>query len=131
MENETKKMSGCGVSNGEKLIFSCSGAADVGELADKAARRMTQKGMGKMFCLVGIGGQVNKIMQMTQSAHTILAIDGCPMNCAQKCLEKNGFNNFIHLSIEALGFNKGQTEIDNSVILEVVEKGDALINKGK
>ena len=36
------------------LIFACSGAADVGEISDKAARTITQEGIGKMFCLAGI-----------------------------------------------------------------------------
>ncbi|MEK7995130.1 MAG: putative zinc-binding protein, partial [Planctomycetota bacterium] len=38
-------------SGGPKLIFACSGAADVGEIADRAARRMTRNGSGSMFCL--------------------------------------------------------------------------------
>ena len=49
---------GCTCSAGPKLIFSCSGAADVGELADQTARKLTRNGDGKMFCLAGIGGRV-------------------------------------------------------------------------
>ena len=40
------------------MIFACSGAADVGAVADQAARKMTRDGTGKMFCLAGIGGRV-------------------------------------------------------------------------
>ena len=54
---------GCSCSSAPKLIFSCSGAADVGELADQAARRLTREGSGKMFCLAGIGGQVEGIIK--------------------------------------------------------------------
>jgi len=73
-----------GGSNGLKLIFSCSGAADVGELADQAARKLNREGAGKMFCLAGIGGQVSGIVKTTEAATSILAIDGCALECAKK-----------------------------------------------
>ncbi len=49
-------MSGNCCSSATKLIFACSGAADVGAIADQAARKLTRDGVGKMFCLAGIGG---------------------------------------------------------------------------
>ena len=49
-----------------KLIFACSGAADVGAIADQAARKLTREGKGKMFCLAGIGGRVSGIMKSTR-----------------------------------------------------------------
>ena len=70
-----------------KLIFSCSGGSDVGALADLAARTMTRDGSGKMYCLAGIGGRVSGILASTENAAKILAIDGCPLNCAKKTLE--------------------------------------------
>jgi uncharacterized metal-binding protein len=42
-------------SGGPKLIFACSGAADVGAVADQAARRMTKEGAGSMFCVAAKG----------------------------------------------------------------------------
>ena len=35
----------CSCSGGPKLIFACSGVADVGEIADKAARKLTKEAM--------------------------------------------------------------------------------------
>lgn len=67
-----------------KLIFACSGGADVGHLSDLAARKMMKDGCGKMFCLAGIGGDVEGIIKTTQDADKILAIDGCPVDCAKK-----------------------------------------------
>ena len=43
----------CCAKGANTLIFSCSGAADVGEIADRAARKLTRERMGKMFCLAG------------------------------------------------------------------------------
>ncbi|HML73707.1 MAG TPA: putative zinc-binding protein [Anaerohalosphaeraceae bacterium] len=94
---------------GPKLIFACSGAADVGAVADQAARKLTRDGAGKMFCLTGIGGRIDGIMKTTQAASSILAIDGCPLNCVKACLEKAGFTTFKHLQLADLGLEKGKS----------------------
>ena len=39
----------CG--GGPRLIFACSGASDVGEIADRAARKLSREGVGKMYCI--------------------------------------------------------------------------------
>lgn len=113
----------CGsASKGPRLIFSCSGAADVGELADRAARSLTRDGHGKMFCLAGIGGRVSGIMKTTEAAVSILAIDGCPLDCAKKSLEEAGFKKVNHLRLSELGFEKGQTLVTEANIAKVMEK---------
>ncbi len=94
---------------GPKLIFACSGAADVGAVADQAARKLTRDGAGKMFCLAGIGGRIDGIMKTTQAASSILAIDGCPLNCVKASLEKAGFAHFKHLQLADLGLEKGKS----------------------
>ncbi len=93
---------------GEKLIFACSGAADVGAISDRAARKLTKDGKGKMFCLTGIGGRVPGIMDKTRAATHVLAIDGCPLDCAKKTLEQAGFTKFAHVRVTDLGMEKGK-----------------------
>ena len=61
-------------SGSDTLIFACSGAADVGAVADRAAREMTKQGLGQMFCLAGIGGRIEPILKKTAAAKTILAM---------------------------------------------------------
>lgn len=112
----------CACSAGPKLIFSCSGAADVGALADQAARKLNKEGAGKMFCLAGIGGRVSGIMKSTEAASSILAIDGCPLDCTKKSLEEAGFKQFNHLRLADLGFEKGKTEVDAESIAKVTRK---------
>jgi len=48
----------CSRTPSTKLIFACSGAADVGAIADQAARKLSKAGDGKMFYTVGLGGKV-------------------------------------------------------------------------
>ena len=113
----------CACSAAPKLIFPCSGAADVGAIADQAARQLTREGAGKMFCLSGIGGRVSGIMKTTESAEKILAIDGCPLNCAKNCLEQAGFTEFEHLNLTGLGLVKGQSAVSEENIQKTVDAG--------
>ncbi|TFG48939.1 MAG: zinc-binding protein [Candidatus Brocadiia bacterium] len=117
----------CSGSGGPKLIFACSGAADVGAIADQAARKMAKEGVGKMFCTVGIGGRVSGIMKTTESAEKILAIDGCPLNCVKNSLEQAGFNKFGHLQLADLGMEKGNSPVTEENINKVAAKGKEMI----
>jgi len=116
-----------GCQGGPKLIFACSGCADVGEVADRAARRMTREGIGRMFCLAGVGGRVPGIMQTTQSASRILAIDGCELDCVRKCLELAGFSEFTQIRVTDLGMEKGKTPVDDLTIGTVAEAASAVL----
>ena len=112
---------------GPKLIFACSGAADVGAIADQAARKLTKEGAGKMFCLAGIGGRIEGIMKTTESAGKILAIDGCPLNCVKACLEKAGFTKFAHLQLADLGMEKGKSQVNGENVGKVAARAAQLL----
>lgn len=117
----------CACSSAPSLIFACSGAADVGAVADQAARKLTQNGVGKMFCLAGVGGRISGIMKSTEAASAILAIDGCPLNCARQCLIEAGFAGFGHVQLADLGLKKGETAVTNENIEKVVAAGARVI----
>ncbi len=102
------------------LIFACSGAADVGAIADGAARKLTADGAGKMYCLAGIGGRVSGILKTTQEAKKILAIDGCPLDCTKLSLEEAGFTEFELMKVTDLGLEKGKSPATNENIASVV-----------
>lgn len=115
----------CACGSAPKLIFACSGAADVGAVADQAARKLTKEGAGRMFCLAGIGGRVSGIMATTESAARILAIDGCPLNCAKNSLEQAGFKTYEHLQLADLGMEKGKTPPAADAVAKVAAAGAA------
>ena len=117
----------CDCSTAPKLIFSCSGAADVGHVSDLAARQLTREGVGKMFCLAGIGGRVSGIVASTEAASAILAIDGCPLDCARKTLEEAGFTQYGHLQLSDLGMEKGKTLATQENVDTVARSGRELL----
>jgi len=124
MSEQTQQTS-CTCDAAPTLIFACSGAADVGRISDLAARKISAEGLGRMFCLAGIGGRVSGIMASTQSARAILAIDGCPLVCAKKTLENAGFGNFEHLQLAELGMEKGKTAATDEAVAKVVSAARA------
>jgi uncharacterized metal-binding protein len=117
----------CECSGGPRLIFACSGAADVGAIADRAARKMAADGVGKMFCTVGIGGRVSGIMKTTEAADAVLAIDGCPLNCVKQSLELAGFTGYKHLQLADLGLEKCSSPVTDANIDKVAAKGKELL----
>ena len=118
--------SGQAGSNGV-LILACSGAADVGAIADQAARKLARDGAGKMHCLAGVGGKIPAIMANILSASRILAIDGCDRNCALTTLTQAGCPLYAHLSLAELGMEKGRTPVTSETVEKVAAKGTALI----
>ena len=111
----------CACGGAPTLIFPCSGGSDVGALADLAARQMTRDGSGKMYCLAGIGGKVSGILASTENAAKILAIDGCPLNCAKQTLERAGFSGFEHLGLADIGFQKSQSPATPENVAKVAQ----------
>ena len=66
-------------------------------------------------------------MASTESAAKILAIDGCPLNCARKTLEEAGFKTFEHLTLSDIGFQKGKSPVNAENIAKVAGKAGHLL----
>jgi len=111
-----------------KLVFSCSGAPDVGEISDKAARKLTKDGIGKMFFLVGIGGKAEPIMSATKSASQIPPIDGCGMDCVKNCLQQVGFDNLKRLRITDIGMEKGESPVKDECVAKAIQEAKDLFS---
>lgn len=88
---------------------------------------MTRDQTGKMYCLAGIGGRVNTIIETTKAAAKILVIDGCPQECGRKTLEQGGFTGFQHLNLNSLGLRKGSSPATDENTRLVATKGAELI----
>lgn len=115
-------------SGGPKLIFACSGAADVGEISDRAARKLNKDGIGAMFCLAGVGGRIESIIKKTGSASKILVIDGCNLDCVKNCLEKAGFTEFEYIRVTDLGLEKGKSPANEENISKVASKATEILS---
>jgi uncharacterized metal-binding protein len=102
----------------------------VGAITDQTARKLTRAGAGKMYCLAGIGGRVSGIMETTKAAEGILAIDGCPQDCARKTLELAGFAGFAHLRLSDIGLKKGESPATDAHVAQAAAPAQELL-KGR
>jgi len=114
----------------EILIFPCSGGSNVGQIANDAAKKLTTQGVGKMYCLAGIGGHVSGLIESTKAAKRIIAIDGCPVHCANKTLEHAGFKPDVHVVVTDLGIQKRlDFKIENDEIKKVTDEVSKKLRK--
>ena len=124
---DQKKSCGCACGGTVTILLPCSGAADTGEIADRAARKFAQGGCAGMFCLAGIGANLSGFIASAKGADRLLVIDGCNLDCARKTLaEKRITENIIHVRVTDLGFVKGKSpataEHVNAVAVELGKK---------
>jgi len=114
----------------EILIFPCSGGSNVGQIANDAAKKLTTQGVGKMYCLAGLGGHVSGLIESTKAAKRIIAIDGCPVHCAKKTVEHAGFKPDVHVVVTDLGIQKRlDFKIENDEIKKVTDEVSKKLRK--
>lgn len=111
----------CGGDCKVNLIMSCSGIADVGELADKTYRKIVKEGIGAGFCLAGIGADISGFIQSAKAGVNIV-IDGCPINCGKKMLEKLGVEIKSSTLTKLMGLEKGKTKVTDELVESTVNK---------
>ena len=101
-------MSECCAGKGKRnvLLYACSGGANVAEVSDRACRQLTFDGAGTMFCLAGLGAEIQGMVRTAKDADLNLVIDGCPMDCAKKIFDKVGITNYKQIKVTDLGIEK-------------------------
>ncbi len=88
------------------LFYACSGGANVAEVADRAARELMFDGCGTMFCLAGLGADIEGMIRTARDADLNVVIDGCPMDCAKKIFDRCGVDNYVQIKVTDLGIEK-------------------------
>jgi uncharacterized metal-binding protein len=115
----------CLCGEGDYIVLACSGASDVGHISDLVARKLSKAGVRKMNCLAVVGAGIEKSIESFKKSN-LLIIDGCPVDCGKKIAEKAGIENFTYVRITDLGFKKGLTEVNETVVDEVYKKVEVL-----
>ena len=131
----------CCSSGGVTLLYPCSGAADVGELADRAVRKLWKEGFAQKTCLAGVGGDISGFVQSAKGADVNITVDGCATACARKTLERIGVKP-VSIMLADLGYKKGESPVTEENIERIAgavkeaswapqkEKGDANVTRG-
>ncbi|MDI6813801.1 MAG: putative zinc-binding protein [Desulfitobacteriaceae bacterium] len=96
----------CCCSSNVTTILACSGGSNVGQITNEVAKRLDIAGVGKFFCLAGIGGHISGMVASVEGSDTVLVIDGCPVACAKKTMEAAGLRNYKYVVVTDLGIDK-------------------------
>lgn len=114
-------MSECYDGGNTKLLYTCSGCADVGKISDETTRKLSKDGFGKMTCLAGIGARISDFIESAKGADENITIDGCPVACAKKTLEGVEVKP-ISLILTEMGMVKGKTPVTEEVVKNMCDK---------
>lgn len=110
----------CGISG--YMVLSCSGACDLGEIADRVARKLRDNNVRKMNCLAVVGAGITASIEGFRDKN-ILMIDGCPIDCGRKILEAAELPH-CHFRVSDLGYTKGETPVTTDVVEAVYREAE-------
>lgn len=74
----------------EVILLPCSGGSNCGQIANHVAVKLDEEGIGKIYCLAGIGAHIKGMVESAKSAKRIVALDGCDVACSKKAVEHAG-----------------------------------------
>ncbi len=119
MEEKKKCMCGCS----DVSVVTCSGASNVGQIANQAAIMLAKEKVAEFFCLAGVGGHIPGMVKAAKEAGLMIAIDGCPLQCAAKTLQHAEIEPAIQVIVTELGIEKSHNiSVDEKACSIVVEK---------
>ena len=88
------------------VILPCSGGSNCGQIANSAAVQLTQAGLGRLYCLAGIGAHIAGMVESARSAQRLLVIDGCSLACGRTTVGHAGLAVTDYVDVTALGIEK-------------------------
>lgn len=112
-------------------IYSCSGCSNLAQMANSIAVKLHRERIATMSCIAGVGGDVASLVKVAHEAEQIIALDGCPLACVEKCLSRHGIRSDEHIVLTDLNLSKKIYEEASDVELDttynyVLQKIDEL-----
>jgi uncharacterized metal-binding protein len=92
------------------LVYACSGASSAAQMANHLALRLDRLKVAEMSCIAGVGGDVKPLVRTAKSGRPIIALDGCPLQCAAHILKRHGLKADRHYDLSKMGVKKKQHE---------------------
>ncbi|WP_090614863.1 putative zinc-binding protein [Natrinema salaciae] len=93
-------------SDDRPLVYACSGCSSAAQLANDLAVSLDRDGLAEMSCIAGVGGGVAPLVETATSGRPIVAIDGCPLECAKQCLDRHDVSPDLHYNLAEAGVSK-------------------------
>jgi uncharacterized metal-binding protein len=84
---------------GNRIVLSCSGASNFGQISNSLAVEMQGRGMGNMSCLVAVGAGLSGYITSVKEADQLVVIDGCKVGCGEKIMQNIGLENYAYFVV--------------------------------
>lgn len=88
------------------IVYACSGCSSAAQMTNYLALQLDRKSVAEMSCIVGVGGNVKKLLHTAKSGLPIVVIDGCPLSCAKACLNNHDIQPTHHFELSKFGVAK-------------------------
>jgi len=88
------------------LVYACSGCSSAAQMANDLAVRLDRERLAEMSCIAGVGGDVDPLVATATADRPTLVVDGCPLECARKSLERHGVTPDRHVNLAERGVPK-------------------------
>jgi len=112
----------CTCKTEEITILPCSGGSNCGQIANQAAVSLDTLGVGKIYCLAGIGAHIDGMVESAKSAKRILALDGCQVACAKKTIEHAGLAVTDWICVTDEGISKSHSFLLEQADIEFITR---------
>ena len=118
--DEKKK---CSCSSSDVRVVACSGACNVGQIANQAAIDLSKEGVAGFFCLAAAAAHIEAMVKAAQQAGLMISIDGCPVQCAARTLQHLEIEPAIQVIVTDQGIEKTQElSVDRDICSKVAER---------
>ena len=105
------------------IVYSCSGASSAAQMANHLAVKLDRLEVAEMSCIAGVGGDVKPLVRTAKSGRPIIALDGCPLHCTAKILQRHGLRADKHYDLSQMDVPKRKHEdFDPQQAAQVLEK---------
>ncbi len=88
------------------ILLPCSGGSNCGQITNQVAVSLDVLGVGRIYCLAGIGAHIDGMVESARGAKRIVALDGCQVACARKTIEHAGLTVTDWICVTEEGISK-------------------------
>ncbi|MFC1921172.1 putative zinc-binding protein [Chloroflexota bacterium] len=120
----------CGCNVEDIILLPCSGGSNCGQIANRVAVSLDVLGIGRIYCLAGIGAHIDGMVESARGAKRIVALDGCSVACAKKVVEHAGLKLTDWICVTEQGVEKKHNFfIEEEDVERITERARELLNK--
>jgi uncharacterized metal-binding protein len=102
------------------ILLPCSGGSNCGQITNRVAVSLDVLGIGRIYCLAGIGAHIDGMVESARGDKRIVALDGCNVACARKTIEYAGLKVTDWICVTDEGISKSHNLLLEQADIELI-----------